>query len=352
MKSNSYSQRLKKLQKQLHAKKWKACLIENPVDLLYLTGLHLSSGTLLVAEKDAALFVDGRYLQQAQEEAPMDAALIKDQAWADQLKKKSSVAFDSKWTSYERFLTWRSRAARGALAAAPQLLKELRAIKDREETAKLRRSAELLWKGFTHVRAILKEGMSEKEVALELEIFCRRQGAQGLAFEPIIAFGAHGALPHHRPTDARLKKNEAVLIDIGVIVEDYRSDMTRVLFFKKGDPKIRKMYAVVQEAQRAALALCRPGTQIKELDLAARQVMQKAQMEELFVHSLGHGIGLETHEFPLISAKGNDRDLRLKAGMVITIEPGLYLPGKGGVRYEDTVIITKSGYENLYESAL
>jgi Xaa-Pro aminopeptidase len=344
MKSKIYSQRLKKLR----AKTRGACLVENPVDLFYLTGLQLSCGTLVVAEKESCLFVDGRYLQKAQEEAPMPAALIGDKELTAYLKKYKTLAFDSKWTSYERCLKWQKLARRGSLVPVAELLKEGRALKDEGELDKLRRSAQLLWKGFKHLQGILKEGMTEKEAALEFELFCRKNGAQGLAFEPIIAFGANGAMPHHHSTGARLKKGEAVLVDIGVIVDHYRSDMTRVLFFKGADPQIEKMYAIAKQAQAAALALCKPGTKVKELDLAARAVLKKEKMEELFVHSLGHGIGLETHEFPRLSAKGQDKDVPLKAGMVITIEPGLYLPGIGGVRYEDTVIITKTGYENLY----
>lgn len=155
-------------------------------------------------------------------------------------------------------------------------------------------------------------------------------------------------MPHYRAGKAKLKKNDTALIDIGVVVNGYHSDMTRVLFFGKPDPLLKKMYPIVKEAQKAALSMCRPGIAVKELDLAARHVMNKYGVEQYFIHSLGHGIGLETHEAPRIKWNGEDKEMLLKPGMVITIEPGLYFPGKGGLRYEDTIIINEQGHENLY----
>jgi Xaa-Pro aminopeptidase len=145
-----------------------------------------------------------------------------------------------------------------------------------------------------------------------------------------------------------MKGGDIVLIDIGVIVEKYHSDMTRMLFYQKPDPELEKLHHINKSAHDAALLLCRPGTKIGMLDRAARDVMAKHGVEALFVHSLGHGIGLETHEYPRIKWDGEDKDLLLQPGMVFTVEPGLYVPGKGGVRYEDTILITEAGYENFY----
>jgi Xaa-Pro aminopeptidase len=169
-----------------------------------------------------------------------------------------------------------------------------------------------------------------------------------MAFEPIIAFGANSALPHHRASETKLKAGDVILIDIGVVLNNYRSDMTRVILPKKPSAFVKQIYTIVREAQQAALDLCKPGVPLKALDLATREVMRKADVETHFVHSLGHGVGLDIHEYPRIKFDGEDKEVILKPGMVITIEPGLYFPKQFGVRYEDTIAITKTGYENFY----
>jgi Xaa-Pro aminopeptidase len=212
----------------------------------------------------------------------------------------------------------------------------------------MKKSAALVWKGFEHIRRSLKVGVTEKELALSFEIFCRKQGAEKLSFDPIIAFGKNTAYPHYRAGDVKLKKDQLVLIDIGVVVDHYHSDMTRTVFFGNPDPRLVLLETVVKKAHAAALKLCKVGTKVGDLDKAARQVIEKAGLKELILHSLGHGIGLETHEFPRLKYKGEDQSTLLQEGMVITIEPGLYLPGVGGVRYEDTIVITSKGYTNFY----
>lgn len=218
-------------------------------------------------------------------------------------------------------------------------------IKDEKEIECLRKSAALLWKGFQYIKMRLHPGAREKQIASEFETFTKERGAKAMAFEPIIAFGKNSAEPHHRAGKDKLQENDIAMIDIGVIVEKYCSDMTRVLFFGEANPRLKKMYEIVKKSQRAALALCKPGTIIEDLNQAARKVLRDAGMEEYFIHGLGHGVGLEIHEAPHFRI---DKDLALKANMVITIEPGLYIPDLGGVRYEDTIIITETGYESLY----
>lgn len=339
--------RIKALQKELE---YDMCVIENPVDLLYLTGVRFSLGILLVAKKGAELFVDGRYIQVASEKAAVKATLVSEKAQVDFCKKHKvkTIGFDSTSTSYESFLKLKKRFASSRLIPLSAPVMPLRLIKEKEEVALMKKSADLLWKGFSYIQNHIKEGMTEKKLAKMFEVYCLESGAEGMAFEPIVAFGPNSAMPHYRAGDARLKKGDLVLIDIGVILNNYHSDMTRIVFFGDVDPKLKKMYEVVREAQKAALKKCKAGVKVKDLDLAARAVMKKAGMEDLFVHSLGHGIGLETHETPRIIFSGVNKDMILKPGMVITIEPGLYVPGLGGVRYEDTVCITKTGYNNFF----
>lgn len=327
-----------------------AALIEHPIDLFYLTGLELSAGSLLITKKSQHLFVDGRYFQVAKEKSPVPVSLTEKASFIEFLKqqKMNTLCFDSKQTSYERYSSLKQLLPKIALEGVPQMLSAQRAIKDAEEIEKMQKSAKLLWKGFLHIKKVMKPGITERELAAEFEIFCKRQGGEGLAFEPIIAFGANSAMPHYRAGNAKLKEGDLVLVDIGVVLDSYHSDMTRIIFFGKRDPELYRLYQIVRRAQKAALECCKEGKRVRDLDRAARKVMRDAGVEDLFVHSLGHGIGLETHEFPRIRDGGIDQDVLLAAGMVITIEPGLYLPGKGGVRYEDTILITENGYQNFY----
>lgn len=345
MPSKIFLNRISKLQSIFKTWKVDGCLIENPLDLFYLTGLQLSLGMLVVLQNKARLFVDGRYIEFAKKNSPVSVELLSKEAAV--LKQISSLAFDSHWTTVEREKQLK-KLYPGILTPVPQLLKQLRAIKDAAELKAMKKSAGVLWKGFEHIRRSLKVGISEKELALAFEIFCRKHGAEKLAFDPIIAFGKNSAYPHYRAGNAKLKKGDIVLIDIGVVVDHYHSDMTRTIFFGKADPRLILIESVVKKAHAAAIALCKSGTKVGDLDKAARQVIQQAGLKELILHSLGHGIGLETHEFPRIKFQGEDHDVILHEGMVITIEPGLYLPGAGGIRHEDTIVITAKGYNNFY----
>ena len=328
----------------------RGCLIEEPMSLFYLTGLQLSLGKLWVTPKKACLFVDGRYIQACKESSPVPAVLVTDKAIqkfiADEELK--SVGFDSQATSYERFKALKKSFPKIQWHPIPKLLKEIRAVKDAKEITLMKKSAQLLWKGFEHIKSILKVGITELEVAREFEIYCLQHGARGLAFEAIIAFGENSAKPHYHPGAVKLKKNMLVLVDIGVDVDHYHSDMTRIVFFGDVDLRLREIYAVVRKSQRAAFKACRPGVTAGDLEQVSLKVIRDAGMEHLLLHRLGHGIGLETHEFPSLTSAGDDKTAVLKPGMAVTLEPGLYIPGIGGVRYEDTVIVTPKGAMNLY----
>lgn len=340
----NYLNRIEKLKSYFKTWKVEGCLVENPLDLYYLTGLQLSVGILVVLPKAAHLFVDGRYIDFAKKNSPVPVQLLSQKALQSVLTK--SVAFDSHTTSVDRAAELKKISS--DLKPIPHLLREVRAIKDRQEVQALEKSASLLWKGFSYIQKKLKVGVNEKEIALAFEIYCREQGAEKLAFSPIIAFGKNSAYPHYRAGDAVLKKGDIVLIDIGVVVDHYHSDMTRTLFFGKADSRLVLLDSVVKKAHAAALKLCKSGSRVGDLDLAARKVIAEAGLADLILHSLGHGIGLETHEFPRLKYRGEDHDVVLKEGMAITIEPGLYMPGVGGVRHEDTIVITSKGYKNFY----
>lgn len=318
-------------------------LLENPVDLFYLTGLSLSKGSLVVKETELKLFVDSRYFAAAKRSCPYAVWLREQSALTECLQGK--VGFDSLWTSYDQYSRLKQDAsfAKWVPLAAP--LKEMRARKEPDELAALRRAACLTKEGIAHIEQMLREGISEEELAWAFESFCRSRGASGLSFEPIIAFGEHSAYPHYRAGKTLLQKGQIVLMDVGAIVDHYRGDMTRVAFFGEVDPRIELLYDLVHKAFHRALEAVRPGVRIGLLDEIVREEFRKEGKEELYLHSLGHGIGLETHEYPRVRAKGEDAEKLLEPGMVITIEPGLYQPGLGGIRHEEMVIVTQQGYE-------
>ncbi|NGX27993.1 MAG: putative peptidase [Candidatus Anoxychlamydiales bacterium] len=354
----NYSKRIINLQKCLMQKNMDLLILDDPISLIYLTGLKLSSGKIFILKDKAKLFVDGRYIQAAKEKTDIDVELIGEKVLMDFIVQNNikNIGFDSSITTYHSFERLKSflkkikNAHDHSIELIPVLspLKELRVIKDLDEIAVLKKAASLTWKGFEHICLHLKEGMSEKEVALEFEMFVKKNGADALSFNSIVCFGKNSAMPHHMPSDTKLKLNDIVLMDLGVTVDNYNSDMTRVVFFGKPDPTLEKIYSINKKAHANALSVCRPGHKLKDLDIAAREVLRKEGYEKEFVHSLGHGVGLEIHEFPRVKFDTEDKDVILKPGMVITIEPGIYIPDLGGVRYEDMIVITNDGYENFY----
>jgi Xaa-Pro aminopeptidase len=238
---------------------------------------------------------------------------------------------------------------KGTLNLTPlkQPLREIRQIKDPLEQKLLKSAAQIGSMGFDHIVGLLKEGILEKELACELKQFWLKHGGEKVSFEPIIAFGENSSMPHYRAGSSVLKKNQIVLIDCGVIVNHYNSDMTRTIFYGSPDEEFLKIYSTVLEAQQKAIEALKPGKLTKEIDLIARDVIDEKGYGLRFNHGLGHGVGLEIHELPVLKSQNVDCKTYLEEGMVITIEPGIYIPGWGGVRIEDTVLITKNSYEIL-----
>ncbi len=336
--------RIARLQDRLLHWHLDALLIENPIDLLYLTGLTLSRGRLLVFADRAELWVDGRYFTYASEKETVPVRL-----WDSQVSLPAGkIGFDSSFTSVEARAQLGREQPQAAWQAIAKPLKEIRSVKGKDEIGALQRAADLTWRGILHMKSSLRVGVSEKEVAWEFEQFVRMHGASALSFAPIVAFGENSALPHHRASLSRLEKDQIVLFDVGAVVDDYCGDATRVYFFGSPDPELKKLYAWVREAHLAARRQVRPGAKIQEIDQAARKVFIREGVENLFIHSLGHGIGLETHEFPLLRKDGSDAELALQKGMVFTIEPGLYLPKRGGVRLEDTGFVDETQFCSFY----
>lgn len=327
-----------------------ALIVDNPIDLLYLTNQEVSLGRLLITKDTASLYVDGRYYEGCKQNADVTVRLLEGQSEQSSFFKEWSlqgqkVGFDSDFTTVAQFEGLKKLPAMLTPLKSP--VKQVRAMKDEEECALLKKAASLGSEGFDFACTLLREGVTEREIARELEFFWRKNGAERLAFPPHIAFGEGSAHPHYHPSDRPLKRGELVLMDFGVVLDHYNSDMTRVIFFGKPDEKVARIYSVVLEAMQAAFKLCKPGVSVGELDSTARQVIEKNGYGKFFPHSLGHGVGLEIHELPFLRSTDFASGHKLEAGMVITIEPGIYLPGEFGIRLEDTVLITDEGYENL-----
>ncbi len=343
--------RIERACKWIKEKKLDALWLENPVDIFYLVGLWFSAARLILKAEGASLLVDGRYYEMAKKQAPACEIVLEEKdSLAKTLKSAKTVGFDSAFSTIDRCEAMKQNVPRKKWVAVSKPLKDLRVCKDADEIAALKRAAKVTWEGYQKVLKSLKEGVTEMEIALDFELHCRQNGASKLSFEPIVAFGENSAYPHHRAGLSRLKKNQAVLFDLGAVVDQYQGDMTRVFFFGEPHPDLERFYGLVRGAHDAAIAAVRPGVKLGDLDRIARSVLADAQVGSLFSHGLGHGVGLEIHEYPLVRADREDCDLILCPGMVFTIEPGLYLPGVGGVRYENTVAVTKSGVENFYAS--
>ena len=326
-------------------------LVTSLPNIRYLIGFTGSSGALLVSENELLIVSDGRYEEQLATQCPGVEAIIRPlgttmvKALTSAMSKRFSggFLFEQSTILYREFLDI-SEQFDQPLVGCKNVIEELRAIKDTMEVDLIRKSIEINERVFKEVVAWIDDSTTEREVAAEIEYRGRRHGADGCSFEPIVAVGANSALAHYRPGNIKLNQSPFTLIDWGLFYGGYASDLTRVLRRGEVPAKYQEIYEVTLAAQQAAIAAVKPGVELKELDQVARGLIEEAGFGDQFSHSLGHGIGLEIHEGPAVStiAKG-----RLKEGMVITIEPGIYIAGLGGVRIEDDVWVTAEGGEVL-----
>ncbi len=342
----SLTERLQKLEKLREDAKCDLLFVDESKTLYYLTGIEMSAGRLLVTSKGAELLVDGRYFEMCSARAPMKVTLSSTEIEKERLRTATKIGFDSHQTYYAT--VQRVAAVSGAeMIGIDNLHHKLRIVKSDDEIAALKRAAVLGGSGFDYVLTLLKEGITEKQVARALELFWIQEGGDKLAFEPIIAFGKNSSMPHYRSQEVPLKRGDTVLIDIGVTLDHYHSDMTRTVFFGQPSAEMQNIYEVVRVAQQKAMDACIPGMTSAELDAIARDHISSAGYGEEFCHSLGHGVGLDLHELPTLRKIGSAPAVTLQPGMVITLEPGVYVPGLGGVRIEDTVAVTATGCVDL-----
>jgi len=327
-----------------------ALVVSFGINVRYLTGYTGSNGVVIIMPDRAAFFTDPRYRIQAGLEVDcsvrvVSGALLSSVAQYLRRMKSKRVGFEKSRMTVEAYQTLKDALPmRSSLEPIVGWIERQRAIKSSGEISAIRRSVDLNSRAFEQAVRHVRPGMSEGDLAAELDYRMRRQGAEGPAFETIVAAGPRTALPHARPTSARLGRGALLLVDMGAMLDGYASDMTRMLFLGKPGTRVKRAYKAVLDAQLAAVSAVRAGVPAKTVDRAARRVLASHGLANAFVHSTGHGLGLEIHEPPRI---GKKEKTRLETGMAITIEPGVYVEGFGGIRIEDTVTVTENGCEVL-----
>lgn len=347
-----FDTRRDKLRKAIRKAGADALLVTDFTNVTYLTGFTGDDSYLLVAAKDEVLLSDPRYATQLEQECPGLPTEIRspgvdmNESACRQVRSRKigRLGIESGSMTVAQHAALAEKLAKTELTPTANLVEDLRIIKDRDEIERIRRAAWQARRGFEAVRATLSPDQTETEVAAELEHFLRRVGAKGCSFPPIVAVGPQSALPHARPGPARIGRSDFTLIDWGANEGLYVSDLTRMVVTGKISPKLERIYGVVLKAQEAAIAAIRPGLTCSEVDEVARAIITEAGYGKQFGHGLGHGIGLLIHEAPRLA---KNQQQVLEPGMVVTVEPGIYLPGWGGVRIEDDVLVTRDGHEVL-----
>jgi len=346
--------RLFLLREEMEAAQLDAFVVTHPPNVFYLSGFTGSAKVLVVTKAGLTLFTDSRYTAQARQEAQgarvkiVRGSLLSSAGEQLGRERVRRVGFEAvRLTVSQKALL--DKAANGRRRWAPWdgKIEAARAVKDAAELSVMREAAAIACSAWQETLPLIKPGVLENDLAAEVEFRMRRKGASGPAFDTIIASGPRGALPHAHASGRAVGKNELVVCDLGAILRGYSSDLTRTVFVGRAPSEVRRWYSAVLEAQEAAREVLQPGVSAQQVDAAARKTLQRAGLGKQFVHSTGHGLGLEVHEMPRL-ARGQKTLLR--SGMVVTIEPGIYIEGKGGIRIEDDAMVTPHGAEYLTDA--
>jgi len=343
--------RLDKIRRKLAENKLDALIVTSPPNIFYLSGFSGTSATLLIDPKHAILFTDFRYIEQAAAEAPgFEIVKVTGDPYAvigEMIKGLFVIGIEEEALSLGDFQKLQQALSGHRFENASAIFKNLRQIKDETEIGLIRKAIEITDHAFAQTLSKIYPGMTEEELSLELEFLQRKMGASGRSFDYIVASGTRSALPHGVASSKKIQKGEFLTLDIGAIYQRYCSDFTRTLYLGKPESKHLEVYDIVLEAQLAGLKALKPGVKAKDVDAAAREVITRAGYGEYFGHSLGHSLGIEIHETPYLNTRD---ETVLEPGMVLTIEPGIYIPDWGGVRIEDVALVTNSGAEVLTQT--
>jgi Xaa-Pro aminopeptidase len=343
-------QQLKKIEDYLKRHDIDAVLITKSVNVSYLSDFRGNDGFLLIGRDQRLLLTDLRYKEQAEKESKdftVEASgrsiykLVKKQVKKARIQR---LAFESEWLSHMEYTWLNENLDSVRLMSTRGLVENMRMTKAESEIGVIRGCVEILKRLADFARNMRVTGLSERDIAARLDYFMRRNGADRPAFDIIVAAGERSSMPHAITGDKKIEKDSIVLIDVGTYICGYCSDLTRVRFSGKISQQFRHIYQKVLYAQKHALSKIRPGVIASTIDAAARDYLEENGLGKYFTHGLGHGIGMEVHERPYISSRSK---ARLEPGMVFTVEPGVYIPGRGGIRIEDMVLVTASGCEVL-----
>ena len=346
--------RLEQTRGAMRASGAEALVLTHLPNIFYLCGFSGSNAILLVFGDAIHLFTDGRYTIQAHDEAPLARLHIVRTPLAEACgeflrsrlpRKRRRAAFEAASLNFAEWGRLKKAAGQGIRwKPTTELIERIREVKSAEELDLMRRSARLASEVVAEAPAFVRPGVTELEVAAEIDYRLRRKGASGPSFETIVASGPRSALPHARPTAKRLQKNELVVLDLGAILRHYCSDLTRTVFLGRAPARIRRWYQAVEQAQAAAQEALRAGVTAGSVDRAARRLLNQHGLGRYFVHGTGHGLGIEIHERPRV---GRSQKQEIRAGHVVTLEPGIYVEGVGGIRVEDEVAVHADRIEVL-----
>ncbi len=342
--------RVKRVKDTMKAKGISAFLVSKPENQIYLTGFHSSNCQLVLTEDTNYLLTDFRYIEAAGALAPLYHVVLTDhnvtvytflkEIGIEELAIEESTLSHADFKQLEEKVGGRFQTGDGIVEAA-------RVIKDHWELQAIEKAQQIADRGFSYMLNYLKPGLTELEAAFELEMFLRKQGAQALSFDTILVSGVRTSLPHGVPSDKTLEKGDFITMDFGCVVDGYCSDMTRTVALGKVSKEQRDVYNIVLEAQETGCNAIREGLSCRDADKACRDIITDAGYGEFFGHGTGHGVGLEIHEAPTLNARSDEV---LAENMIVTVEPGIYLPKEFGVRIEDLAIVTASGIINLVKS--
>jgi len=338
-----FNKRLNTLRSNLKIEDTDAVMVTNRENYMYMSGFTGTSAILLISRERAILVTDFRYVEQATAQAPNYEIVQHGSNQMEELNRLLEEAniqrlwFEDRHLSYSQYLEYSNKLRVKELVPLGKKLEEIRRIKDESEIRLIKKAAEIADDVFTHILGYIKPGVTEVEIASEMEHHMRRLGAKGPSFETIIASGKRASMPHGVASEKRIEAGDVVTLDFGAVYEGYCSDITRTVFVGKPDAELEKIYRIVSEANKIGLEAVRSGLTGKQVDAAARKYISDAGYGSNFGHGLGHGVGLEIHEDPTLSARG---DIILEDGMVVTVEPGIYIAELGGVRIEDMVVVS------------
>jgi len=345
-----FARRLEVVRRTITESRLQGFVVTSLPNIRYLTGFTGSNAILLLLPESGLIITDNRYKTQVAEEVSsvkriaVQGSLVEKVSNVLNNNRRKRLGIEARSLTVATFRNLQRTLGKTTLVPTADVIERIRAFKDEDEISKIKRAAKITDRVFNKILAILKPGVRELEIAAEINYWHRHYGAQSEAFDPLVASGARGALPHGRASEKRIRESEMVTIDLGCTVEGYHCDMSRTVSLGKPPAEMKAVYETVLEAQRRSLDRALSGTPVRALDAIARTCIRRKGYGKFFCHSLGHGLGLEVHELPHVSSKSEEV---LGDGSVITIEPGVYIPKFGGIRIEDDVVIRKNGNEVL-----